>query len=60
MNAETYYRELEGIRFKGRGYWFPRRFWMNWRMNREQKKFEKEQRKPLEEWEPSDGLDDDL
>jgi hypothetical protein len=57
---ETYYSELYGIRFKGRGYWFPRRFWMNWKMNRHQKQAEKEQRKPLEEWEPSDGLDDDL
>ncbi|HEX5762004.1 MAG TPA: hypothetical protein VFY04_02675 [Solirubrobacterales bacterium] len=52
--------ELDGVRFKGRGYWFPRRFWMNWRMRREQKKFEREQRKPLEEWEPSNSSDDDL
>jgi hypothetical protein len=44
--------ELYGIRFKGRGYWFPRRFWFNWRSNRRQKKFEQEQWKPLEEWEP--------
>jgi hypothetical protein len=58
---ETYYRELYGIGFKGRGYWFPRRFWMNWRLNRDQKKSEKEQRKPLEEWEPSlNEFDDDL
>jgi len=57
VDAETYYRELEGIRFKGRGYWFPRRFWSNWRMNREQKKAEKEQRGPLEEREPEEGGD---
>jgi hypothetical protein len=57
---ETYFSELYGIRFKGRGYWFPRRFWMNLRMNHEQKKNEKERRKPLEEWEPSSGADDDL
>jgi len=56
---ETYFLELYGIRYKGRGSWFPRRFMWNWRMNREQKKAEKEQRKPLEEWEASDP-DDDL
>jgi|GEM_PF-7026350 len=55
VDADTYYRELEGIRFKGRGPWFPRRFWSNWQMNRDHKKFEKEQLKALEEWEP-DGL----
>lgn len=58
VNAETYYRELDGIRFKGRGTWFPRRFWMNWRLNRHQKQAEKEQRKPLEEWESADEPDD--
>lgn len=54
---ETYFRELYGIRFKGRGTWFPRRFWLNWRMKREQKQFAKEQRKPLEEWELADEAD---
>jgi len=52
--------EVHGVRFKGRGYRFPRRFWWNWRMNREQKKYEKEQRQELEEWEPSSSSDDDL
>jgi hypothetical protein len=60
LYAEIYYHELYGIRFKGRGYWFPRRFWMNWRLNRRQKQAEKEQRKPLEEWEPAAEADDDL
>lgn len=55
---ETYFRELGGIKFKGRGYWFPRRFWFNWRQNRRQGQAEKEQWKPLEEWEPADEPDD--
>lgn len=59
VDAGSYFRELDGIRFKGRSYWFPRRFWLNWQMKRDQKQFEKEQRKPLEEWGPSDP-DDDL
>lgn len=59
VDAETYYRELEGIRYKGRGYRFPRRFWFNWRQKRRQKQAEKVQWKPLEEWEPPDEPDDE-
>lgn len=55
---ETYFMELDGIRYKGRGSPFPRRFWWNWRINREQKKAERERWRPLEEWEFSSEPDD--
>lgn len=56
---ETDFMELDGIRYKGRGAWFPRRFWWNWRTNRAQKKAERERWSPLEEWKPSSRPDDD-
>lgn len=61
QKCETYFTELEGIKYKGRASWFPRRFWWNWRSNREQKEHEKERRQELERWEPSNlGPNDDL